>query len=420
MEQRLRRTGYAFEDEALRFLEVEDRDTFIATCHYPAYDVPQIHRALDETFRNATIVLEGGADGYSGHLWAPSYRRFRIRPERGRSYLYHGTRFYRLPDGRRRVVLFEIDDRSNPASIEFALLGPRTERADLVAEMRQLRRGINRRHYLRRQAIDASGRLLPRTERVGWNDLVLSPTVTQTLQRQVVDFLRLGEQFKLNGVPHRRGVLLYGPPGNGKTTIGRVLAGLGRTTFVYVTAADVGGNPLTLRGIFGLARRLRPTVLFLEDLDFYASERGTGGNEATLGELLAQMDGLEQNDGLVVIATTNDLAAIEPALRDRPSRFDCALEIPLPSREERRRLLAHFLRRAELGEAEMSAATEGAEGLSGAQLRELGILIVQQAILRGGVDDVGRARPTREDVEAAVAQISGRRKTSPLGFRTTA
>lgn len=413
---RLRRTGYAFEDEVLRFLGVEDRDTIIASGQYPYYDVPQLHRALRDCFPDWSLVREGGADGYSGHLWAPNYRRILIRPGRRRSFLTHGTQFFQLPDGRRRVVLWELVQ----GSIEFALIGPRVERNEIERELRILRRRFARRHYLRGQAVDASGRILAGKQRVEWNDLVLDSDRTALLQRHVVDFLRLGKTYRRNGVPHRRGILLYGPPGNGKTTIGRVLAGLGRTTFVYVTAADIGCNPLMLRNIFDLARRLRPTVLFLEDLDFYASERGSGVNEAALGELLAQMDGLEQNDGLVVIATTNDLAAIEPALRDRPSRFDLALEIPVPQVAERRRLLANFLSDARLGADDVTAAADGADGLSGAQLRELAVLIVQQAILRNALDGEGRALPTRVDVDAALAQILGRKKSSPLGFHTQA
>lgn len=394
LELKLRRSGAAFESEVLGFLGVDDRDTYLATENYPLYDVPQIHRSLAACFSHWSVVMEGGSDGYSGHLWAAAYRRFRIRAGRSREFLFHGTRFFQLPAGRRRVAFFEVNNHAEPDSVEFGLLGPRSEREEINDEVRRFRRHFRRRHYLRGQAVDAVGRLLPNPHRAGWDDLILSPSVTNALERQVIDFLRLGKTFRRNGVPHRRGVLLYGPPGNGKTTIGRVLAGLGRTTFLYVTAADVGCNPLMLRSIFDLARRLRPTVLFLEDLDFYASQRGSGVNEAALGELLAQMDGLERNDGLVVIATTNDLAAIEPALRERPSRFDCTLEIPPPADAERRRLLAHFLRDARLQEADATAAAAGAEGLSGAQLRELAILIVQQAILRNALDESGRALPT--------------------------
>lgn len=411
---RLRRVGYAFEDEVLRFLGVEDRDTLIASTQYPFYDVPQAHRALRRCFPDWSAVREGGADGYSGHLWAPGYRRFLVRPGRRRSYLVHGTQFFQLPDGRRRVVLWETRD----CAVEFALIGPRSEKREIEREQRLLRRRFNRGHYLRGQAVDAAGGILSGKRQVGWSDLILDAERTALLQRHVVDFLRLRQTYRRNGVPHRRGILLYGPPGNGKTTVGRVLAGLGRTTFVYVTAADVGCNAFALRSIFELARRLRPAVLFLEDLDFYASERGHGANETALGELLAQMDGLEQNDGLIVIATTNDLAAIEPALRDRPSRFDLALEIPMPAAAERRRLLTHFLRDARLSEEDVAAAGDGADGLSGAQLRELAVLVVQQAILRNALDDEGRALPTRADVDAALAQMLGRKKSSPLGFHT--
>ena len=88
----------------------------------------------------------------------------------------------------------------------------------------------------------------------------------------------------------------------------------------------------------------------------------------------------------------------------------------MPAAAERRRLLANFLSDARLSVEDVSAAADGADGLSGAQLRELAVLIVQQAILRNALDDEGRALPSRSDVDAALAQILGRKKSSPLGF----
>jgi hypothetical protein len=90
----------------------------------------------------------------------------------------------------------------------------------------------------------------------------------------------------------------------------------------------------------------------------------------------------------------------------------------MPAAAERRRLLTHFLRDARLSEEDVAAAGDGADGLSGAQLRELAVLVVQQAILRNALDDEGRALPTRADVDAALAQMLGRKKSSPLGFHT--
>lgn len=150
------------------------------------------------------------------------------------------------------------------------------------------------------------------------------------------------EAFRLNGVPLKRGIILHGAPGTGKTLLGKVLASLKLATFVYVTAADMSGLE-GVRSIFDLARRLAPTILFFEDIDLFTDDRSSYCSKAMLGEILAQLDGFETNDGLIFIATTNDLAAIDPAIRERPSRFDVVIHIELPSRFARREILARNL-----------------------------------------------------------------------------
>jgi SpoVK/Ycf46/Vps4 family AAA+-type ATPase len=139
-------------------------------------------------------------------------------------------------------------------------------------------------------------------------------------------------------------------------------------------------------------------------------------SNTTLGELLAQMDGLESNDGVIVVATTNDLAAIEPALTERPSRFDVVLEIGLPQAAARRAILAQRLARQTPDAATLDLATEETTDLSGAQVREVAFLAIQRAILRDALQG-GLARPDAADIRAAVEHVTGRRKRAAIGFQ---
>jgi hypothetical protein len=166
--------------------------------------------------------------------------------------------------------------------------------------------------------------------------------VRLAIEQNTVEVFRRREAFRRNGVPFKRGIILHGAPGTGKTLVGKVLAGLKLATFIYVTAADMSGLE-SVRSIFDLARRLSPTILFFEDIDLFADDRSSYCSKAMLGEILAQLDGFESNDGLVFIATTNDLAAIDPAIRERPSRFDALIHLDLPSREARRNILLQNL-----------------------------------------------------------------------------
>ena len=128
------------------------------------------------------------------------------------------------------------------------------------------------------------------------------------------------------------------------------------------------------------------------------------------------MDGRERNDGIVVIGTTNDIAAIEPALKDRPSRFDVVLELAPPSADARRRMFERFVGVAAVDDALTAKAAEQSEGMSGAQMRELAFRVVHQAILRGSVDGDGLARAEEMDLQAALAHLHPTRQRKPLGF----
>jgi cell division protease FtsH len=156
--------------------------------------------------------------------------------------------------------------------------------------------------------------------------------------------------------------------------------------------------------------------VFLEDLDLYASERG-GAASTTLGELLSQMDGLESNDGVIVVATTNDLAAIEPALRERPSRFDAVIEIGLPETAARREILVKQWQRQRPGAELVDHTARATLGMSGAQVREAAILAIHNAIVRDSVDDAGLAHVEMLDIERGISQILGKPRRTAIGFR---
>ena len=317
--------------------------------------------------------------------------------------------------GHRRVFSLDegIDGRD---SCCLSLAYPVADEREAQRELRQLYDWIDKHHYLRNAMIRCDGTRILRAKPAAWDDVVLAAEAQRTIQTNVRQFLDLGPVFSRNGVPNRRGLLLYGPPGNGKTLIGRVLASTAPATFMYVTAADAE-CPEKLRDGFALARRLKPTIILLEDLDLYAAERGSAAECRTLGEILAQLDGLENNDGLMVIATTNDLAAIEPALRERPSRFDVVVEIGPPDADARRKILARRLAKCAPPPPELlDEAVARTDGFSAAQVQEAAWRIIQQAILAGSLDAAGLAQPTLRDLEAALPGLGASRTRRRVGF----
>lgn len=134
-----------------------------------------------------------------------------------------------------------------------------------------------------------------------------------------------------------------------------------------------------------------------------------------LGEILAQLDGFESNDGLIFIATTNDLEAIDPAIRERPSRFDVVLHLGLPSRDARRKILARNLPTGSVSESLLDEAAAATDGFSGAQVREAAYLALQQAVLRDESDSDADLALDAEDLTHAVARLRGNRE-AVIGF----
>lgn len=381
------------------------------------YDSRQISLGMEECFADWKLLKRGGERYTACRPWLPSWTRFEIAPGEFRNLVEEGTWFFQTPAGQRRV--FSLDEGlDGRESCCLSLAYPMADEREASRELRQLYDWIEKHHYLRNATIRCNGTRILRSAQAAWDDVVLATTAQRIIRDNVRQFLELGPVFTRNGVPNRRGMLLYGAPGNGKTLIGRVLASTTRATFMYVTAADAA-NPDALREGFALARRLKPTIMLLEDLDLYAADRGISAECRTLGEILAQLDGLASNDGLMVIATTNDLTAIEPALRERPSRFDVVVEIGPPGADARRTILSRRLAKCAPPSPELlDEAVARTNGFSAAQVQEAAWRIIQQAILGGSLNSEGLAQPALRDLEAALPGLGASAARRRVGFES--
>ena len=163
--------------------------------------------------------------------------------------------------------------------------------------------------------------------------------------REVVDFLRSSSRFKEIGAKIPKGVLLVGPPGTGKTLLARAVAGEAGVPFMSVTGSDfmemfVGVGASRVRDLFQSARKQAPAIIFVDEIDSIGRKRGAGlggghdEREQTLNQMLAEMDGFEATEGIVMMAATNRPDILDPALL-RPGRFDRQIVVPLPDLEER-------------------------------------------------------------------------------------
>ncbi len=199
---------------------------------------------------------------------------------------------------------------------------------------------------------------------------------------EVVDFLKYPAKFKDIGARIPKGVLLVGPPGTGKTLIARAVAGEAGVPFVSVTGSDfmemfVGVGAARVRDLFQTARKQAPAIVFVDEIDSIGRKRGAGlggghdEREQTLNQLLAEMDGFEAMEGVVVMAATNRPDVLDTALL-RPGRFDRQILVPLPTQDERVAILQVHFRDKKIGpDVDVDVIARGTPGMSGADLSNL-------------------------------------------------
>ena len=228
---------------------------------------------------------------------------------------------------------------------------------------------------------------------VRWSDIGGLEDVKQQLREAVEWPLKYSDTFKRLGIDSPKGVLLYGPPGCGKTLLARAVATESEANFLSIKGPEVfskwvGESERAIREIFRKARQAAPAVIFIDELDSLAPMRGlgysdSGVTERVVSQLLTEMDGLEKLEGVVVIGATNRPDILDPALL-RPGRFDRLVYVPPPDKAARLEILKVHTRRMPLAEdVDLERIAETTEGYTGADLaalcREAAILALREA-----------------------------------------
>ncbi len=194
---------------------------------------------------------------------------------------------------------------------------------------------------------------------------------------EIIDFLRSPKKYKNFGAKMPRGVLLVGPPGVGKTMIAKAVAGEANVPFYYQSGASfvqiyVGMGAKRVRELFVQAKRNAPSIIFIDEIDAVGRVRGANRNderESTLNQLLTEMDGFEDSSGVVVVAATNKIDVLDPALL-RSGRFDRRIFVELPTLDERVAILDKYFEKMihEVDTKEVAKMTVGFNGASLATL----------------------------------------------------
>ena len=327
-----------------------------------------------------------------------TYGNLQLGDEGSNRFIQSGYRFYERDGERFAIILSQDQDGDQRIVFITTAEGRGVELLDELEDDFYVNGPLNGAFF------DMSYNFMKRSDMVdellAWN-----PSIRTQLKKDVLDFLRLMPILGERGLPNSRGIILSGAPGTGKTMYAKSLAAEAETTTILISAEMIQQRH-DIKTAFKLARRLSPALIIIEDIDTAGTVSRKFTDHPILGEYLQAMDGMEPNKGVVILATTNHTENIDPAISDRPGRFDRIIEVPLPDKNQRKQIIHNLMRnmptKVRSGKV-LDKIAAGSKGLSGAWIREL----IQTSMIEAISD--GREEIEVSDLEAGLKDVLERR-----------
>ena len=258
------------------------------------------------------------------------------------------------------------------------------------------------------------------TQGIRFADVAGEDEAKENLQ-EIVNYLHDPSKYEEIGASMPKGILLVGPPGTGKTMLAKAVAGESNVPFFSISGSEfvemfVGMGASKVRDLFNQAKEKAPCIVFIDEIDAIGQKRSGGGQyggnderEQTLNQLLTEMDGFDDNSGVIILAATNRPESLDPALT-RPGRFDRRVPVELPDLKGREEILKVHAKKVKLAEnVDFNTVARMASGASGAELAN----IVNEAALRAVRD--GRKFVTQSDLEESIeVVIAGYQKKNAI------
>jgi transitional endoplasmic reticulum ATPase len=270
--------------------------------------------------------------------------------------------------------------------------------------------------------------VLIETPNVAWNDIGGLREVKQALREAIEWPLKYSDIFEEAGAKPPKGILLCGPPGTGKTLLAKAVTKESEANFIHVKGPSlmskfVGESEKAVREIFRKAKQTAPCIIFFDEIDALAPKRGSGitdshVSERVISQLLTEIDGLEELHGVIILAATNRIDIIDPAML-RPGRFDLLLQVPPPDEEARLEIFKiHIANNPLAKDVPLQELVEETAGCTGAEIeavcREATMRTIRRFLNNGVKQETTRKPPklevTMEDLREAVKKMKEHKK----------
>lgn len=366
--------------------------------------------SLEDYFKlNGFTIVKACDIGHDGD-YSASFTNIEYDYKKYRRCLSSGSYFLTL-DGDNYILSMNPYPESTRFSIS-AHVNAKKKGEDVLKELIAYGRQNN---FLRGKKIDGECKFVALDSSYTWDDLILDEEQKESVRRNLWNLIDKSEVYAKNNLVIKRGLIFKGPPGTGKTLLAKILCNTVPWTLVWVTPGHLEEGR-DIRRIVGMCRALAPSILFLEDIDLYGGTRSSNNRASLLGDLMNQLDGLEENKNVITIATTNDIQTLEDALLKRPGRFDKVIEFGHPNAKSRLKMLERFSKDLTLApDVNLKSLANALEEYSGAQVRELVNMAVLCALDSGSYGDDKKLIVKKEHFDQAQGTVKGK-DYRPVGF----
>ncbi len=333
------------------FLNCDVKDIFINSMRISGVEAGNMFNAIENITSKFSLIE---TRNFNGGEIPPIYQEIQLKKNLSKVYLVEGTRFYYSDINN---IPFILQCYSVWGGYQLRFISHVNTQEFNIELKKNISSYAQENNFLKNEKFSISGEFLD-DQTIEWEDLKLNADIKDKLKK--LESLITKNDSKLDS----RGLIFIGPPGCGKTLTGKLLSKMS-PTFIWVTAKDCSnmGATSAFSTAFSLARDLRPTILFMEDIDSYL--------EYGMVDLLkTELDGMKLNNGIFTILTSNFPESLPEALIDRPGRFHDIIHFPLPDDNIRKEMVQYFLKE-DIKADTIKSIVDQTKGYSGAHIREI-------------------------------------------------